>query len=133
MSTNGQPSQEEGVEDNVFEDMSGDEMILKAGGHDFELRVLGVYVWRGYVEISRWPRICSIQKEVADKQVGMADTRDNNTFSTRINSEFANRPVLHIVLVDLWSTDWLANSESILVLNVLLPRVLSGHDLIDPK
>ena len=47
MSANGQPSQEEGVEGKFFEDTSGNKLILRAGGHGFGLRVLGVYVCEG--------------------------------------------------------------------------------------
>ena len=50
-------------------------------------------------------------------------TWDNKTFATRTNSEFVNRPVLHIVLVDLWSAGRLANSDFVLATNVFLSCV----------
>ena len=59
-----------------------------------------------------------------NKCTRVLDTWDNKRFATRTNSEFANRPVLHIVLVDLWGTGRLANSEFVLVTNVFLSRVL---------
>ena len=39
----------------------------------------------------------------------------NDTFAQERKSEFVNRPVLHIVLVDLWSTGLLANSDILFV------------------
>ena len=53
----------------------------------------------------------------------MCNTWDNKRFATRTNSEFGNRLVLHIVLVDLWGTGRLANSEFVLVTNVFLSHV----------
>ena len=51
------------------------------------------------------------------------DTWDKNTFVTRTKSEFANRPVLHKSTNTIWSTGQLANSEFVLVANVLLSHV----------
>ena len=54
-------------------------------------------------------------------------TWDNKRFATGTNSEFANWPVLHIVLVDLWDTGQLANSEFVLVTNVFLSHVFNRN------
>ena len=66
---------------------------------------------------------------MGETQIGLADTWDNKIFATRINSEFANRPVLHIVFVDLWGTGRLANSEFVLATNVFLcVRILEAPE-----
>ena len=44
-------------------------------------------------------------------------------FATSTNLEFVNWPVLYIVLVDLWSTGQLANSDFVLVTNVFMSCV----------
>ena len=55
-------------------------------------------------------------------------TWDKNTFVARTNSEFANQPVPHKSTNTIWSTSQLANSEFVLVANILLSHVLvSGH------
>ena len=51
-------------------------------------------------------------------------TWDITTFVTGTKLEFANQPVLHIILVDIWSTIWLANSDFVLTTNALLSHVL---------
>ena len=53
-------------------------------------------------------------------------TWDKNTFVTRTNSEFASRPVPHKSTNTIWSTGWLANSEFVLVANLLLSHMLVG-------
>ena len=50
--------------------------------------------------------------------------RDKNTFVARTKSEFASRPVPHKSTNTIWSTGRLANSEFILVANLLLSHVL---------
>ena len=50
-------------------------------------------------------------------------TRGKKGFVPRINSEFANRPVLHKSTNTIWSTGQLTNSEFVLVPNVLLSHV----------
>ena len=51
------------------------------------------------------------------------DTRDKNTFVARTNSEFASRPVPHKSTNTIWSPGRLANSEFVLVVNLLLFHV----------
>ena len=59
-------------------------------------------------------------------------TWDNKTFAPRTNSEFVSRPVLHIVLGDLWSTSRLANSDFVLATNMFLSHVYKHADATLP-
>ena len=61
------------------------------------------------------------------------NTQDKNTFVTRTKSEFVNQLVLHKSTNTIWSTGQLANSEIVLVGNVLLSHVCgnSGNSLFN--
>ena len=63
-----------------------------------------------------------LRHATADYQ-SISNTRDKNTFVTRTNSEFASWPVPHKSTNTIWSTSRLANSEFVLVVNLLLSHV----------